>query len=691
MKYSVEVRNRYQALQETDSEGSLVPDYDKFVTASAEAAAECLRKVPRKRKKDKSLDPRVKAMRDEVEKAYQMFLSSGRPEELRESYKEKVKDLYHTYAIIDQEELLQKVVEAENAHESMKHSEAWKLINEISGRKKAQSSKLKASSPEERVQLWHTHFSKLLGSPPSITDEDVPIESVFYNLEISEEPFSTDEFNKAKNSLRCGKACGEDAITPEFLKYAGLDEEVLNFVNEAFTGGSIPEKWKTLIIVPVPKSGDLSKPDNYRGISLISLVMKLYNRLLLNRLRPVIDPLLRINQNGFRQKRTTVGQILALRRLLEGVKEKNLSCIMTFIDFRKAFDSIHRGKLMDILRAYGVPEKVVTAIAATYSETWAKVRTPDGDTEPFQILAGVLQGDTLAPFLFIIALDYALRCAINGREEELGFTLRKRASRRVPAKMITDLDFADDISLISDTVEKACKLLSEVERQCNRIGLGINAKKTKVMPMNADEPVVQVSTLDGTHLEVVNDYNYLGAWIASTQQDLSVRRAKAWKALHNMDKVWRSSMAPDIKRRLFVATVESVLLYGSEAWTLTVADEKALDGMYTRMLRMALDVSWEEHMKNVDLYGKLPRLTDKIRQRRMRMAGHSLRHPELVASELVLWEPLHGSRKPGRRSTTYIDSLKRDTGLKETSEVKTLMEDRQRWKVAIHNSRAGIG
>ena len=198
MKYSVEVRNRYQALQEADDEGSLIPVYDKFVTASAEAAAECLRKVPKRRKKDKSLDPRVKAMREEVEKAYQMFLSNDRPEELRESYKEKVQNLYHTYAIIDQEELLQKVVEAENAHESMKHSEAWKLINEISGRKKAQSSKLKASSPEERVQLWHAHFSKLLGIPPSITDEDVPIESVFCNLEISEEPFSADEYNKLR-------------------------------------------------------------------------------------------------------------------------------------------------------------------------------------------------------------------------------------------------------------------------------------------------------------------------------------------------------------------------------------------------------------------------------------------------------------------------------------------------------------
>ena len=124
---------------------------------------------------------------------------------------------------------------------------------------------------------------------------------------------------------------------------------------------------------------------------------------------------------------------------------------MTFIDFRKAFDSIHRGKLMNILRAYGIPEKIVSALAATYSETQAKVRTPDGDTESFQILAGVLQGDTLAPFLFIIALDYALRSAISGQEVKMGFTLTKKASRRIPAKMLTDLDFADNISLLSET------------------------------------------------------------------------------------------------------------------------------------------------------------------------------------------------------------------------------------------------
>ena len=266
----------------------------------------------------------------------------------------------------------------------------------------------------------------------------------------------------------------------------------------------MPEEWKTLIIIPVPKSGDLTRPDNYRGISLISLVMKLYNRMILNRLRPVLDPLLRIAQNGFRQKRTTVGQVVALRRLLEGAKNNNLTCVLTFIDFRKAFDTIHRGKLIEILRAYGVPDKLVEAIAVSYKETWAKVRTADGETEAFQILAGVLQGDTLAPFLFIIALDYALRCATSGKEEELGFTLEKRASRRVAAMMITDLDFADDISLLSDTVEQACTLLKAVEKECKRIGLGLNAKKTKVMPINVQD--VTVKTMDGTILELVDDF-----------------------------------------------------------------------------------------------------------------------------------------------------------------------------------------
>ncbi|CAH1266596.1 LCT [Branchiostoma lanceolatum] len=349
-----------------------------------------------------------------------------------------------------------------------------------------------------------------------------------------------------------------------------------------------------------------------------------------------------------------------------------------------AFDLIHRGKLMNILQAYGVPEKLVTAIGATYSQTWAKVRTPDGDTETFQILAGVLQGDTLAPFLFVVALDYALRCAIDGREEQLGFTLKRRASRRVPARTVTDFDFADDLALISDTAERACILLAEVERHCRRIGLQLNAKKTKVMAYNTTDE--KVTSLDGTQLEVVKDFRYLGGWIASTAHDIRVRRALAWSTLHSMRRVWESNMDNKLKRRLFVSTVECVLLYGSETWTLTVQDERSLDGMYTRMLRKVLNVTWEDRITNSVLYGDLPRLSQKIRHRRMALAGHCVRHTELTASQLILWEPTDGRRKRGRRRTTLIDNLKRDAGLSDisTTELRSLMEDRTEWSRRTH-------
>ena len=159
-------------------------------------------------------------------------------------------------------------------------------------------------------------------------------------------------------------------------------------------------------IIPVPKSGDLSNTNNYRGISLICIIAKIYNRMILNRIRSAINPKLRMNQNGFRPGRSTISQILTLRRIIEGVKANNLPAVLTFIDFRKAFDSVHRAKMMRILKAYGIPPNLLRAIESMYSGTKARVTTEDGDTEQFDITAGVLQGDTLAPFLFIIVLDY---------------------------------------------------------------------------------------------------------------------------------------------------------------------------------------------------------------------------------------------------------------------------------------------
>ena len=255
-----------------------------------------------------------------------------------------------------------------------------------------------------------------------------------------------EEYVRVKSSLVDGKACGEDGIKPEILKHCYLDDIILEFCNTPLVDQDVPRQWSMLNIIPIPKTGDLRSSD-YRGISLSSVVAKAYNKMILNRIKSGIDHHLRINQNGFRNNRSTTSHILAIRRLMEGAKKKILPTAMTFIDFKKTFDTIHRGKMFKILKAYGIPDILVTAIKNMYRDTQAKVLSPDGETRSFNIHVGVLQGDTLAPYLFVIVLDFVLRRAIAGNEERLGFTLVKRQSKRVKPTVVTDCDFADDIVL----------------------------------------------------------------------------------------------------------------------------------------------------------------------------------------------------------------------------------------------------
>ena len=124
------------------------------------------------------------------------------------------------------------------------------------------------------------------------------------------------------------------------------------------------------------------------------------------------------------------------------------------------------------------------------------------------------------------------------------------------------------------------------------------------------------------------------------------------------------------------AIIESILLYRCESWALSKAQEKSLDGTYTRMLRKALNIHWSSHIPNQQLYGELPAVSNKIASCRLQLAGHCYRHPELSTQKLVLWEPTHGHRL----KTTYIDTLKRDTGAFEASEIAALMADKRLWK-----------
>ena len=118
-----------------------------------------------------------------------------------------------------------------------------------------------------------------------------------------------------------------------------------------------------------------------------------------------------------------------------------------------------------------------------YTNTQAIVLTPDSETEPFEILAGILQGDRLAPFLLIIVIDHIMQTSVDSMKEG-GLLYQPRKSSRRPALYITDADFADDIALLSDNLTDAQALLSSLESAANCAGLHLNESNTECMPIN---------------------------------------------------------------------------------------------------------------------------------------------------------------------------------------------------------------
>ena len=217
-----------------------------------------------------------------------------------------------------------------------------------------------------------------------------------------------------------------------------------------------------------------------------------------------------------------------------------------------------------------------------------KVRSLDGDTDYFDIVAGVLQGDTLAPYLFIICLDNVFRTSIDKMKEN-GFELTKKWSRRYPAKTITDANYANDIAILANTPAQVETLLHSLERAASGIGIYINAHKTEYLSFNQTDGI---STLNGSSLKLVDKFTYLGSSVSSSEKDIDTQLTKAWAAIDKLSVIWKSGLTDKMKCSFFQAVVVSILLYGCTTWMVTKRLKKKLNGNYTRMLLAILNKSW---------------------------------------------------------------------------------------------------
>ena len=179
-----------------------------------------------------------------------------------------------------------------------------------------------------------------------------------------------------------------------------------------------------------------------------------------------------------------------------------------------------------------------------YKNMNVKFHSPGGHTDYFDIVADVLQGDTLAPYLFIIYLDYMILASLDLMQES-GFTLVKARSRRYPAQMITNVDYGDDIELMANTPALPQSLLHNLEKVAGCIGRHVNADKIEFICFNRRG---DISIQYGGPLKLVGMFTYLGSKVSSTKIDINTQLAKAWTAINGLSVIWKSDLIDKIKR-----------------------------------------------------------------------------------------------------------------------------------------------
>eukprot|EP00795_Rhopilema_esculentum_P016084 gene16084-7436_t len=340
----------------------------------------------------------------------------------------------------------------------------YRIFRELTGAKSNASVRIKDKNgkilltQEEQDACWIKHFHEVLNqpSPTTIYDFNAIIPGDLLDVDLN--PITEREVEKAIKSLKINKAPGLDQISAEIIKNGGavLKEWLTGLLNQCWEKECVPQEWKKGAIVKLPKKGSLNDCNNWRGITLLSIPGKVFCIVMLNRLKRAVDKLLREEQPVFCDGRSCIDQILTLRNIIKQSIEHQRQLLLNFVDFitsfhhkvtnsvdfKKAFDSVHRESLWKIAASYGIPPRFINIFKNLYDGSTCCVKTESGTTDFFSIETGVCQGCFLSPFLFTLVIDFVMSLAMEGHN----FGIVWKDQKRLP-----DLDFADDIGFVLGT------------------------------------------------------------------------------------------------------------------------------------------------------------------------------------------------------------------------------------------------
>ena len=320
----------------------------------------------------------------------------------KEKYREKDKEVKRSIRKDKRDWMAEKADRAQHAAENGQQKELYSIVKQLAGQSNRQAAAVKSKdggllkNKETRLARWKEHFEEVLNrdtpdSPPK--DEESTEE-----LDIAVEEPTILEIKTALRTLRNGKAPGADQITAEMLKAdpQQTSQELKQTFDLIWKDEKVPKHWTKGLICKIPKKGNIQDCSNWRGVTLLPLASKVFSRILVNRIQTGVDKELRKEQAGFRKGRGTIEQIFILRNILEQANEWNTPIAIHFIDFEKAFDSVHRDSLWIIMKKYGIPQKLIQMVQSLYKDFQCAVIDENETTDFFTVKTGVKQGCSMS-------------------------------------------------------------------------------------------------------------------------------------------------------------------------------------------------------------------------------------------------------------------------------------------------------
>ena len=413
------------------------------------------------------------------------------------------------------------------------------------------------TSREEVHDRWTEFYEDLYA-------DDTPCEPLNVDNKQAIPPIMKSEIETSIKKLKSGKSPGADQICSEFLKAGGpmLVNILEKFFNAILTTGVIPQNFKEALIVVLFKKDDRSECKNYRPISLLSHIYKLFMTIIGDRIKSDLYFFLPSSQAAYQPGRGTTEQIFCLCQLIEKSIEFNEPLHIIFIDFTKAFDSIKLDKLWSILDNTTIINKnYINLLKSLYDGSCASIKTDFGITRSIAIKKGVKQGDMLSAILFCIVLASVI-LKTEQQCSDSGFS--------IGGQILSNLSYADDIALLNKDIASLQVFINALTLNAKEIGLDINLTKTECMTTAKDQPRLNM-TIHGKPIKQVTEFVYLGFKLSSKNDpEVAVRHriGLGWAAFGKQEHILKSPRVPyHIKTKVYLCYILPVVLFGLDCVT----------------------------------------------------------------------------------------------------------------------------